>query len=118
MAELLAWRVGVRGDARGEEWGHEVVYERNEARARVRWARAAGHAPEDVTAEREPELDAHAPGPVPAEALLAAGWWLECAGCYSVLIGEAEPAPVCDGTRLWCSEACRAMRSPGPRGLS
>jgi hypothetical protein len=35
----------------------------------------------DVEVLRRPTFDRWAPGPVPAEALLADGWWLECGWC-------------------------------------
>lgn len=67
MASVVAWVVKLDDDH------HEVVFERSEARARVRGARKEGLQPHDAKARREPRFDTHAPGPVPAEALLAAG---------------------------------------------
>lgn len=37
---------------------------------------------EDVeSCNRRPEFDVHAPGPVPLNVLLKAGWWFTCQGC-------------------------------------
>lgn len=118
MGNLVAWVVELDDD-----W-HEVVFERSEGRARVRGACKEGLEPRGVKARREPRLDAHAPGPVPAEALLAIGWRLECGHCYHEVDNEgcfrcAEAAeedvghevegeaPVMRGQKVWCSEACR-----------
>ena len=64
-----------------------------------------------------PEFDEYAPGPVPAKALLAAGWWQYCSGCSKQVReddddfeDEAEtiPAhPVYIGTQsVFCSQSC------------
>lgn len=118
MADLVAWAVDLDDD-----WS-EVVFERSESRARARGARKEGLEPRGVKARREPRLDGHAPGPVPAEALLAIGWRLECGHCFHEVDNEgcfrcadaAEEeaghevgweAPVTRGQEVWCSEACR-----------
>lgn len=69
---------------------------------------------------RTPEFDRFAPGPVPAEALLDAGWWQSCRGCECrcSLDGDDEYGDpldepmqlVFDGTDVWCSAACRAVQ--------
>ncbi|MBN9687103.1 MULTISPECIES: hypothetical protein [unclassified Corallococcus] len=119
MAELVAWVVEL------DDEHHEVVFERSEARARVRGARKEGLDARDAKARREPRLDAHAPGPVPAQALLDIGWRFECSYCNHEVDGEgcwrcAEAAeeesgheeewapPVTHGQDVWCSEGCRA----------
>lgn len=118
MGSLVAWVVKLDDDH------HEVVFERSEARARVRGARKEGLDARDTEARREPRLDAHAPGPVPAQALLAINWWLECShcahrveeeGCWRCADNADEEAshemewapPVTRGQDVWCSEACR-----------
>lgn len=122
MSSLVAWVVELY-----EDW-HEVVFERSEARARVRGARKEGLEPHDVKARREPRFDAHAPGPVPAEALLAAGWWLPCEHCNHRVVDDGCPAcveaaeeeaghevdwapSVTCGQEVWCSEACCAAEA-------
>lgn len=122
MGSLVAWVVELEDD-----W-HEVVFERSEARARVRGARKEGLDPHDTKARREPKFDAHAPGPVPAEALLGLGWWLPCEHCNHRVEEEGCPAcaeaveedvghevdwvpPVTRGEQVWCSEECRAAEA-------
>lgn len=73
------------------------------------------------TCRRAPEFDQYAPGPVPAQALLDAGWWLECHGCSERIQEEwneegqddegffFEKQPVCVGTRAWCCARCQAI---------
>ncbi|MBN8472295.1 hypothetical protein JYJ95_37820 [Corallococcus exiguus] len=119
MADLVAWVVEL------DDEHHEVVFERSEARARVRGARKEGASARDVKARREPRLDAHTPGPVPAQALLDIGWHFECARCYHYVDGDGcqrcadnaeEEAghevewvpPVTRGQDVWCSEACHS----------
>lgn len=115
MAEQRAWVVDVDDD------GQEIVFATSEGRARVLGARLVGDDPREVTVRHEPRFDAHAPGPVPADALLAAGWWLTCGwcehhvteeGCHTCAEdaedeGTSAPEPVTHGTSAWCSTAHR-----------
>lgn len=111
MAERKAWVVDV------DDEHHEVVYATSEGRARVLAAREVGADPREVTLRHEPRLDEHAPGPVPADALLDAGWWLTCGWCEHLVTqdgcdtcdadAEVAPEPVTEGASAWCSAACR-----------
>ncbi|UAW08083.1 hypothetical protein [Myxococcus phage Mx4 ts27htf-1hrm-1] len=115
MAEQKAWVVDV-----GDEH-QEVVFATCEGRARVLAAREAGADPREVELRHEPRLDEHAPGPVPADALLGRGWWLTCGWCEHLVTedcchtcavdadyeGHEVPAPVTEGDSAWCSAACR-----------
>lgn len=122
MADLLAWVVSPT-DALPGECSSFVVFARSEGRARVKHARAEGMEPREVAARRESRLDSHAPGPVPASALLAMGWHFECCYCLhevdeegcsacwddaEEVDGEEQPDPVTRGESVWCSESCRA----------
>jgi len=70
--------------------------------------------------ERAPEFDPYAPGPVPASALLAAGWWMECSHCSRHVSADGPddwgdedgedgdaPDPVCVGESVYCDSRCR-----------
>lgn len=41
-----------------------------------------------MTVRRAADLDHYAPGPVPASALIAKGWWFECSGCAETISDE------------------------------
>ena len=69
--------------------------------------------------ERRPEFDSFADrGFVPAEELIAAGWWFECLGCghqvNSDMEGEDEDGepyplnPVYEDHGVWCTPECKA----------
>lgn len=38
-----------------------------------------------MTVRRAADLDRYAPGPVPASAMIAKGWWFECSGCGATI---------------------------------
>lgn len=77
--------------------------------------------PEDVQreweceGERRPEWDQYAPE-MPAEVLLAAGWWLRCAGCGHTLFVEGceecdsecgtYPGMLFSGEDAYCQQEC------------
>lgn len=70
---------------------------------------------------RSPEFDQYAPGPVPPLTLIAAGWWFECHNCGRKVSNDMatdleedgldpdEYAPVADGRRVYCCQACSAI---------
>ena len=77
--------------------------------------------PDDPSIElrRAPEFDQYAPGPVPPQALLDAGWWITCAECQHHVSeegcddcadergdGEPMPPPVTWGDMVFCSQEC------------
>jgi hypothetical protein len=76
---------------------------------------------------RAPEFDEYAPGPVPAQALLEHGWWLECSNCSRQIYGDDSAHWVddegfdhyspyaCVGKRAWCSAACLARDDANTR---
>jgi len=113
---LLAWQ----DDHDDHDAGNVVVFARTQLQARAKVARERGMALEEAAVVRRPEFDAHAPGPVPAEVLLANGWWLECGHCsHEIREGWCEDgcvdddAPVrgvCVGTEAYCTETCRTVR--------
>jgi hypothetical protein len=68
-------------------------------------------------AERAPQFDRYAPGPVPIAVLLSAGWWFECGYC-----GHRVSEDGCDDCRdeghdaapvvldqVYCNERCRDL---------
>lgn len=59
-----------------------VVFAINSATARREGASELGYSWEDVeSCKRTPGFDQYAPGPVPAAAMIEAGWWFECHHC-------------------------------------
>lgn len=109
---MLAWTALDRYEGRGD-----VVFADSEAEAhRLAEDRDLG---DEVT--RAPELDRWAPGPVPRQALLDAGWWFECRSCGHHVMGDgcsdcaeeaeegaAAPEPYVRGETVYCSRACYA----------
>lgn len=66
----------------GDNEYQEVAFGKTNVEARRKGANALDIEFEEVgSCKREPKFDAYAPGPVPAHAMLAHGWTLECAGC-------------------------------------
>lgn len=73
--------------------GTAVVFAATESDAMAAAAKYHGWNPETEPVHgvrRAPEFDAHAPGPVPAEALLDAGWHIRCADCGRTLDSDSE----------------------------
>lgn len=68
----------------GEDYDGGIVFAETEQDALVEVARRIGERVEDVNAKlltRKEKFDQYAPGPVPTEALLEAGWYFDCLYC-------------------------------------
>lgn len=92
-----------------------VVFATNGASARRLGANDMDCEFQDVeSCRRMPEFDQYAPGPVPALAMIAAGWWYECCGCGQKVDDdsydyerEAPVQPVVHGNNVYCCAGCR-----------
>lgn len=60
----------------------------------------------EIKAHRAPEFDSYAPGPVPIEAMLKAGWNWSCMSCERYVYDDT-PGKVIVGEYVFCNEACR-----------
>jgi hypothetical protein len=67
---------------------------------------------------RMPELDQYAPGPVPAAALIAAGWSYKCSGygCSNPVFDDTEGKTFSATGTAYCCEACMAQDFARQRG--
>jgi hypothetical protein len=89
----------------GDE-GWEVVFATNSATARREGANGIGCDWEDIeSCRRMPVLDQYAPGPVPALAMIDAGWNFECHNCGEMVDSDNSEA-VCTGRIVYCCEQC------------
>ncbi|AOZ06801.1 hypothetical protein [Cupriavidus malaysiensis] len=104
----------------GDNW--VIVFATNSATARREGAGEIGCEWENIDhCRRKPELDRHAPGPVPPLALIAAGWHYECGHCGCRVdedmenvepdphFDASELGPVAVGQMVYCSVSCAAM---------
>lgn len=89
----------------GDE-GWSIQFATNSATARRHGANEIGCEWEEIeSCRRMPVLDQYAPGPVPASALLAAGWWFECMHCGTQVYDDHE-GHLTEGQNVYCSERC------------
>jgi hypothetical protein len=90
----------------------EVIFATNSAAARRKGANEMDIEFESVGhCRRAPEFDSFADrGFVPAEELIAAGWWFECLGCSRVVSRdwEDELNPIYEDHGVWCTPECKA----------
>jgi hypothetical protein len=104
------------------ELGSRFVFTTRERDARKIAAGEFSTDPGDpsVILRRAPEFDRYAPGPVPPQALLDAGWWITCAECEHHVSDDGcddcanervddqpMPPPVVCGGMVFCSQDCK-----------
>lgn len=100
MSRVKAYQVSDGND------GCVIQFATNSATARREGANEIGCEWEDIDyCNRRPHLDAYAPGPVPPEVLIDAGWWFECGRCYSH-VNEDTALRVIVGPQAYCCPAC------------
>ncbi|WP_081058730.1 hypothetical protein [Burkholderia cepacia] len=103
----------------GDEGYGCVVFATNSAAARREGASELSTDWECIeSCRRAPEFDRYAPGPVPKEAMIEAGWWFECHGCgarvssdyeYDDDGNEIEPGSyVVRKQQVFCCQECLA----------
>lgn len=75
-----------------------IVFAKTHIEAKRDWANEHGDGDKfiaGISASRQAQWDAFAPGPVPSLELLDAGWWMECHGCgvriSADYVGTTEP---------------------------
>lgn len=84
---LKAYQVNVESD----DAYSCVVFATNSATARREGASELNADWEDVdSCRRAPHFDEYAPGPVPASAMIEAGWWFECHHCNQRVSKDSE----------------------------
>ncbi len=81
-----------------DEWGEGhavVVYHTSNAAARRIGCSEMDEPWERVSCRRAPEFDQYAPGPVPGEAYMRAGWWQMCgySTCCTPVYPDEPEAP-------------------------
>lgn len=125
ISEASALRAYVLRDRHDDEAGAVVVFARTAREARQHGMDDVEYI--DVAARRAPEFDAHAPGPVPLQALLDAGWHWECGGCHHQVdadgcwrcappgLPEPEP-PIVTERDAYCGPVCEARDQGRMRG--
>lgn len=96
-----------------EDHGQEIIFSETARKAR----RSSSNFFCDCSyfnrrANRAPEFDAHAPGPVPKQVLIDAGWSFECAGCGTLI--RSCNSPLVAGDWVYCSRGCIERRSANP----
>ncbi|MBY0238103.1 MAG: hypothetical protein K2X55_02205 [Burkholderiaceae bacterium] len=104
MKQLKAYEVYDGGD----NWA--IIFATNSATARREGASECGCEFHEVDhCRRKPELDRYAPGPVPPQALIDAGWGFECRrhGCSNW--ARADDDYVIRGDFVYCCSTCHAM---------
>lgn len=107
--------------------GHScIVFETNSASARRNGASELDSDWESVeSCRRAPQFDRYAPGPVPEEVLIAAGWWFECRGCSKTVTDDstctADGTVIDHGTyvvrnrHVFCTQECLARHDASER---
>ena len=89
----------------GDE-GWSIQFATNSATARREGANDIGCEWSDIeSCRRMPVLDEHAPGPVPASAMLAAGWHFECMHCGTDVYDDHD-GHIAEGPNVYCSARC------------
>lgn len=103
-----------------------VVFATNSATARREGASEIGVEWESIeSCRRAPHFDKYAPGPVPTEEMIKAGWWFECLGCgqrvsddyeYDDEGNEIAPgAYVVRKSHVFCTQECLARHDARKR---
>jgi hypothetical protein len=101
----------------GDNWA--IRFATNSATARREGANECGCEFHEVDhCRRKPELDQYAPGPVPAAALIAAGWSYECGSydCSNPVFQDTEGMQISAAGTAYCCEACMAQDFARQRG--
>lgn len=76
---LLCFQVDGNDDGESTE----IIFAASSIEAKRRWSSEHWDGQEiaGISANRRPQWDQFAPGPVPSLELIDAGWWMECHGC-------------------------------------
>lgn len=91
----------------------EIVFAETQGRAKALIANEFDMEYVDVRVKRQPQFDKYAEnGTVPKAALLADGWWFECASCRDTVRQEdlSEGAEVIDD-KVYCADCADQRRT-------